>query len=150
MCASIIIWFNLRIAGKMVKANILVYYACCSVLSPLQSVREKYQSNEYQEDRQKQMLVFEEDEIVLDLPTDDSNLKVADGWKIIPLTYPQVKIKMFHIKKYAYCKVATSNLTCSDNWITRWQLHLMDPSSTGLSSLGQNIIHSSVARVMCG
>ena len=38
------------------------------------------------------MLVFEKDEIVLDLPTDDSELKVVNGWKIIPLTYPQVNI----------------------------------------------------------
>ena len=77
---------------KIVTANILVYYACCSVISPLQSVREKYQSNEYQEDNQKQTLVFEKDEIVLDLPTFDPKLKVVDGWKIRPLTYPQVKM----------------------------------------------------------
>ena len=37
------------------------------------------------------MLVFEKDVIVLDLPTDDSELKVVDDWKILPLTYPQVK-----------------------------------------------------------
>ena len=37
------------------------------------------------------MLVFERDEIVLDLPAGDSELKVIDGWKIRPLTYPQVK-----------------------------------------------------------
>ena len=38
------------------------------------------------------MLVFEEDKIVLDLPTVSSELKVVDGWKIRPLTYPQVKM----------------------------------------------------------
>ena len=61
-------------------------------LSTLQSVRQQYQSNEYQEDRQKQRLVFEKDEIVLDLPTDESKLEVVDGWKIRPLAYPRVKM----------------------------------------------------------
>ena len=37
------------------------------------------------------MLVFEKDEIVLDLPAGNSEPKVVDGWKILPLTYPQVK-----------------------------------------------------------
>ena len=61
-------------------------------LSPLQSVRQQYHSDKYQEDRQNQMLVFEKDEIVLDLPTGSSGPKVVDGWKILPLTYPQVKL----------------------------------------------------------
>ena len=63
-----------------------------SIVSPLQAVRQQYHSNKHQEDRQKQMLVFEKDEIVLDLPTDDPELRVVDGWKIRPLTYPQVKM----------------------------------------------------------
>ena len=63
---------------KIETANILLK----TCISPLQSVRQRYQSNKYQEDRQRQMLVFEKDEIVLDLPTDDSKLKVVDGWKI--------------------------------------------------------------------
>ena len=62
------------------------------IISPLQAVRAQYQSNEYQEDRQKQMLVFEEDKIVLDLPAGISELKVVDGWKIRPLAYPEVKM----------------------------------------------------------
>ena len=62
------------------------------IISPLQAVRQRYQSNGYQEDPQKQMLVFEKDEIVLDLPAGDSELKVVGGWKIRPLTYPQVKM----------------------------------------------------------
>ena len=51
-----------------------------------------------------------------------------------------------------YCKVAGSNLTCRDDWISRWRLHSVGPTSTGLSSLGQNIIHSphAVARVVYG
>ena len=62
-------------------------------MSPLQSVRQQYHSDKYQEDRQNQnMLVFEKDEIVLDLPAGYSEPKVVDGWKILPLTYPQVKI----------------------------------------------------------
>ena len=49
-----------------------------------------------------------------------------------------------------HCKVAGSNLTCRDERISRWRLHSVGPTSTGLSSLGQNIIHSPVARVVCG
>ena len=45
------------------------------------------------------------------------------------------------LKLYSYCKVAGSNLTCRDDWKTRWRIHLVDPTSTALSSLGQNIIH---------
>ena len=62
------------------------------IISPLQAVRQQYQSNAYQEDTQKQILVFEEDKIVLDLPASSSELKVVDDWKIRPLTYPQVKM----------------------------------------------------------
>ena len=29
-----------------------------------------------------------------------------------------------------YCKVAGSNLTCSDDGISRWRLHSVDPTST--------------------
>ena len=47
-----------------------------------------------------------------------------------------------------YCKVAGSNLTCRDDGISRWWLHSVSPTSMGLSSLGQNIIHSPVARVV--
>ena len=61
-------------------------------MSSVQSVRQQYHIDKYQEDRQNQMLVFEKDEIVLDLPASDSEPKVVDGWKILPLTYPQVKI----------------------------------------------------------
>ena len=49
-----------------------------------------------------------------------------------------------------YCKVAGSNLTCRDDSKTRWWLHSVNPTSTGLSSLSQNIIHSSIARVVYG
>ena len=51
------------------------------------------------------MLVFVKDEIVLDLPTDDSELKVVDGWKILPLTYPQVKknILIHYVYERIYC-----------------------------------------------
>ena len=49
-----------------------------------------------------------------------------------------------------YCKVAGSNITCRDDSKTRWRLHSVNPTSMGLSSLGQNIIHSPVARVVYG
>ena len=49
-----------------------------------------------------------------------------------------------------YCKVAGSNLTCRNDWKTRWRLHSVDLTSTGISSLGQNIMHSPVARVVYG
>ena len=58
-----------------------------------QAVREWYHSNKYQEDRQNQMLVFEKKKIVLDLPAGTgSEPKVVDDWKILPMTYPQVKL----------------------------------------------------------
>ena len=37
-----------------------------------------------------------------------------------------------------------------DDWKTKWQLHSVDLTSTGLSSPGKNIIHSPVARVVRG
>ena len=49
-----------------------------------------------------------------------------------------------------HCKVAGSNFTCRDDSKTRWQLHSVGPTSMGLSSLGQNIIHSPVAKVVYG
>ena len=49
-----------------------------------------------------------------------------------------------------HCKVAGSNLTCRDDWKTRWRLHSVDLTSTGLSLPDQNIIHSPVARVVYG
>ena len=39
------------------------------------------------------------------------------------------------------CKVAGSNLTCRDDWKTRWRLHSVGLTSMGVSSPGQNIIH---------
>ena len=48
----------------------------------------------------------------------------------------------------SHCKVAGSNLTCRDDWKTRWPLHSVDLTSMGLSLPGQNIIHSPVARVV--
>ena len=36
------------------------------------------------------------------------------------------------------CKVAGSNLTCRDDSKTRWRLHSVGPTSSRLSSLGQN------------
>ena len=54
----------------------------------IQFIRKEYHS--YSEDKQNQLLVFEDDKIVLDLPADDSPPKVVDGWRIVPLIYPQV------------------------------------------------------------
>ena len=51
------------------------------------------------------MLVFAKKEIVLDLPAGGSELKVIDGWKILPLTYPQVKIIL-------QCIIHTRYYTC--------------------------------------
>ena len=56
-------------------------------------------------------------------------------------------VGMYAVK---YCKVDGSNLTCRDDWKTRWRLHSVDLTSTGLSSPGQSIIHSPVARVVYG
>ena len=47
-----------------------------------------------------------------------------------------------------YCKVAGSNCTCTGDRISRWRLHSVSPTSTELSLLGQNMIHSTVAT--CG
>ena len=38
------------------------------------------------------MLEFEKKKIVLDLPAGSCEPKVVDGWKILPMTYPQVKL----------------------------------------------------------
>ena len=55
----------------------------------MQSIREEYR--DYKEDKQNQILVFDKDQVVLDLP--DLPSKVVNGWKILPLTYPQVDIR---------------------------------------------------------
>ena len=49
----------------------------------MQFIRKEYK--DYKEDKQNQILVFDEDQVRLDLPTE----KVKD-WTIQPLTYPQV------------------------------------------------------------
>ena len=43
------------------------------------------------------MIEFEEDNIVLDLPAGESEPEVVDGWKILPLTYPQVKVYLHQL-----------------------------------------------------
>ena len=71
-----------------------------------QDVRERYHSNKYQEDRQNQMLVFEKKKIVLDLPAGSSEPKVVNGWKILPMTYPQVKLYFnayIHLRNISLC-----------------------------------------------
>ena len=67
------------------------------LLNP-QYVRRQYRS--YSEDRQTHMLVFDQDVMVLDLPTAKSKPKVIDGWKILPLTHPQVQAK---IQNFGVC-----------------------------------------------
>ena len=72
----------------------------------MQAVRQQYHSKKYQEDTQNQMLVFEKKMIVLDLPAGTgSEPKVVDGWKIRPLTYPQVKIilQCVHLRDILMC-----------------------------------------------
>ena len=54
----------------------------------IQFIRNEFHG--YSEDKQNQVLVFEDDVVVLDLPADNSPPIVVDGWKILPLTYPQV------------------------------------------------------------
>ena len=72
------------------------------VLLNHQAVREWYHSNKYQEDRQNQMLVFEKKKIVLDLPAGSYEPKVVDGWKILPMTYPQVNYTLMHTSTYDF------------------------------------------------
>ena len=49
------------------------------------------------------------------------------------------------------CMVATQVAGSNQNdWKTRWQLHSVDPTSTGLSLPGQNINCSPIARVLYG
>ena len=79
------------------------YHQCCSIISPLQVVRQLYHGDKYLEDRQNQTLVFEKDKIILDLPAGDSEPKVVDGWKILPLTYPQVKKYTLKRTLMRYC-----------------------------------------------
>ena len=54
-----------------------------------QCIRKDYNSS-YWEDKQNQVLVFEDDTMVLDLPAAGSPAKIVDGWKILPLTHPEV------------------------------------------------------------
>ena len=54
----------------------------------IQFIRKEFHG--YSEDKQNQVLVFENDVMVLDLPADDSPPIVVDGWKILPLTHSQV------------------------------------------------------------
>ena len=42
----------------------------------------------YTEDKQAHSVVFDDDEIQLDIPLDPP--VVVDGWRIVPLTYPRV------------------------------------------------------------
>ena len=65
-----------------------VVYMFSSSLYCIQYIRKEYHG--YSEDKQNQLLVFEDNVMVLDLPADDSPPKVVDGWKILPLTHPQV------------------------------------------------------------
>ena len=65
-----------------------VVYMFSSSLYCIQFIRKEYHG--YSEDKQNQLLVFEDNVMVLDLPADDSPPKVVDGWKILPLTHPQV------------------------------------------------------------
>ena len=59
---------------------------CCLLLH--QCIRQEYVS--YSEDKQSFMLVFDEDEIVLEIPNSPPPL-VVDGWRILPLTsHPEV------------------------------------------------------------
>ena len=59
-----------------------------SIILKLQSVTNVY--SDYKEDKQPQMIVFENSEITLDLPCDPTKLIVVNNWKILPLTYPKV------------------------------------------------------------
>ena len=54
----------------------------------LQSVTSVY--SDWKEDKQTQMIVFENDEITLDLPCDPTKLIVVNNWRFLPLTYPKV------------------------------------------------------------
>ena len=42
----------------------------------------------YTEDKQAHSVIFDDDEIQLDIPLDPPI--VVDGWRIVPLTYPRV------------------------------------------------------------
>ena len=67
-----------------------VFYAMFGSLYFIQFIREELHG--YSVDKQNQLLAFENDVMVLDLPADDSPPIVVDGWKILPLTYPQVLV----------------------------------------------------------
>ena len=83
----------------------------------------------------------------------DAIAKYGHGQAHVIILYFTTKIAVYSAKllfSYGDCKVAGSNLTWRDDWISRWRLHSIGPTSMGLSSLGQNIIRSPVARVVYG
>ena len=72
------------------------------------------------------------------------------GTELTLFTVAMKTAQFFITHRMCYCKVAGSNLTCRDDWKTRWRLHSVGLTSTGLFSPSQNIIHSPVARVVYG
>ena len=88
----------------------LKLYFCINFSFCNQIIRKEYCS--YLEDGQYRMLKFDNDTIVLDLPAEGYPVKVADGWKILPLNRPQVLCwyylwSLFHfIMDLAYSNLA--------------------------------------------
>ena len=66
------------------------YFSFCN-----QIIRKKY--CDYLEDRQSQILVFDSDVMLLDLPAAGA---LVDGWRILPLTFPQVPIVHYYYYYY--------------------------------------------------
>ena len=79
---------------------------CC-----VQCIRKKYHN--YEEDTQDQILIFDKDKVVLDLPAEDCPPKVVNDWKILPLTYPQVDATYLTIKDNLHVSIVYDNLYVS-------------------------------------
>ena len=75
----------LEVHAHLLEAILLNFHINFSFCN--QIIRKEY--SDYLEDRQNQMLDFDSDTIVLDIPTAGAQV---DGWKILPLTSPQVLI----------------------------------------------------------
>ena len=75
----------LEVHAHLLDANSYINFSFCN-----QIIRKEYCS--YLEDGQGQMLDFDSDTMVLDLPASGSPAKLVNGWKILPLTCRQVLI----------------------------------------------------------
>ena len=88
--------------------------------------------------------------ITMSIDTQLHCIQALNAYKGVFILFPEHTTNNHHSTTHCYCKVTGSNVTCRDEWKTRWQLHSEDQTSMELSLPGKDIIHSPVVRVVCG